>query len=76
VSRPLRILQVTDLYDPFIGGMESHVKALSHGLVRLGHEVTVATARLPGTAAWLGAQTLGAIAGLQAFWQIRTAVTI
>jgi glycosyltransferase involved in cell wall biosynthesis len=51
VSRSLRILQVTDLYDPFIGGMESHVKALSHGLVRLGHEVTVATARLPGTAA-------------------------
>jgi hypothetical protein len=51
VSRSLRILQVTDLYDPFIGGRESHVKAISHGLVRLGHEVTVATARLPGAAA-------------------------
>jgi glycosyltransferase involved in cell wall biosynthesis len=50
MTRPLRILQVTDLYDPFIGGMESHVKALSHGLAGRGHEVTIATAHLPGTA--------------------------
>jgi glycosyltransferase involved in cell wall biosynthesis len=50
VSRPLRILQVTDLYDPFIGGIESHVKALSHGLSSRGHEITIATSHLPGTA--------------------------
>lgn len=50
MSRPLRILQVTDLYEPFIGGMESHVKALSRGLASRGHEVTIATSHLPGTA--------------------------
>jgi glycosyltransferase involved in cell wall biosynthesis len=49
MSRPLRILQVSDLYEPFIGGMESHVKALSHGLASRGHEVTIATAHLPET---------------------------
>jgi glycosyltransferase involved in cell wall biosynthesis len=49
VSRPLRILQVADLYDPFIGGMELHVKALSRGLASRGHEVTIATSHLPGT---------------------------
>jgi glycosyltransferase involved in cell wall biosynthesis len=45
----MRILQVTDLFEPFIGGMEQHVKALSRGLAQRGHEVTVATAHLPGT---------------------------
>ena len=49
-SPPLRILQVTDLFEPFIGGMELHVKALSQGLAQRGHEVTVVTAHLPGTA--------------------------
>ena len=50
MGRPLRILQVTDFYDPFIGGMESHVKALSQGLASRGHKVTVVTSQLPGTA--------------------------
>jgi glycosyltransferase involved in cell wall biosynthesis len=50
MSRPLRILQVTDFYEPFVGGMEQHVQTLSLLLARHGHEVTVATARLPGTA--------------------------
>jgi glycosyltransferase involved in cell wall biosynthesis len=50
VSRPLRILQVTDLYDPFIGGMELHVKALSQQLACRGYEVTVATSHIPGAA--------------------------
>lgn len=45
----MRILQVTDLFEPFIGGLEKHVKALSQGLTQRGHEVTVATAHLPGT---------------------------
>lgn len=46
----MRILQVCDLFEPFIGGLEQHVKTLSLGLAQRGHEVTVATARLPGTA--------------------------
>jgi glycosyltransferase involved in cell wall biosynthesis len=50
VNRPLKILQITDLYEPFIGGMEQHVKTLSGGLAQRGHEVMIATARLPGTA--------------------------
>lgn len=50
MSRPLKILQVTDLYDPFIGGMESHIKALSQGLACRGHEVTIVTSQLPGAA--------------------------
>lgn len=51
MSRSLRILQVADLYKPFIGGMEQHVETLSQHLARRGHEVTVATVRVPGTAA-------------------------
>lgn len=51
MTERLRVLQVTDLFHPFIGGMEEHVKTLSHGLIQRGHEVTVATARLPGTPA-------------------------
>jgi glycosyltransferase involved in cell wall biosynthesis len=50
MSQPLRILQVSDLYEPFIGGTESHVKALSRGLAGRGHQVTIATSQLPGTA--------------------------
>ena len=46
----MRILQVADLFEPFIGGMEQHVESLSQGLAQRGHEVTVATAHLPGTA--------------------------
>ena len=51
MRRTLRILQVTDLFEPFIGGVEQHVKTLSRRLVRRGHEVMVATAQLPGTPA-------------------------
>jgi glycosyltransferase involved in cell wall biosynthesis len=50
MSRPLRILQVCDFYEPFIGGVESHVKALSRELACRGHEVTIVTSHLPGTA--------------------------
>ncbi|MGH3840174.1 MAG: glycosyltransferase family 4 protein [Pseudonocardiaceae bacterium] len=49
MNRPLRILQVSDFYAPFIGGAEQHVKTLSHHLARRGHQVTVATTRLPAT---------------------------
>lgn len=39
----MRILQLTDFYRPTIGGLERHVETLSQELIRLGHEVTVAT---------------------------------
>jgi glycosyltransferase involved in cell wall biosynthesis len=51
MTRTLRILQVSDLYEPFIGGGEQHVKILSQGLAKRGHSVTVATSHLPGTVA-------------------------
>jgi glycosyltransferase involved in cell wall biosynthesis len=51
MARSLRILQVSDLYEPFIGGAERLVKTLSEGLAQRGHNVTVATTRLPGTMA-------------------------
>jgi glycosyltransferase involved in cell wall biosynthesis len=44
----MRILQLSDLYPPAIGGLERHVQVLSHELVRRGHEVAVATMRPPG----------------------------
>jgi glycosyltransferase involved in cell wall biosynthesis len=39
----MRVLQLTDLYHPIIGGVESYVAALSKELVRLGHTVVVVT---------------------------------
>lgn len=39
----MRILQLTDLYAPVIGGLERHVATLSAELQRLGHTVTVVT---------------------------------
>lgn len=47
----MRILQLTDLYHPVIGGLEQHVSTLSGELTRLGHTVTVVTlasGELPG----------------------------
>jgi glycosyl transferase family 4 len=44
----VRILQLTDLYAPVIGGLERHVATLSAELQRLGHVVTVVTLRPDG----------------------------
>lgn len=46
--RPLRILAVTDLFDPAVGGLERAVAVLSDSLVERGHEVRIATLSLPG----------------------------
>jgi glycosyltransferase involved in cell wall biosynthesis len=46
----LRILHVTPYYHPSIGGLQHHVKALSDHLAGRGHEVTVFTDRLSGSA--------------------------
>jgi glycosyltransferase involved in cell wall biosynthesis len=39
----MRILMVSDFYHPILGGVEKHVRSLSHGLVARGHDVAVAT---------------------------------
>jgi glycosyltransferase involved in cell wall biosynthesis len=39
----MRVLMLTELYPPFIGGSEQHVRNLSRGLVERGHDVAVAT---------------------------------
>ena len=43
----MRVLMVTDFYDPYVGGVEQHVRSLSHALVRRGHHVAVATLWTP-----------------------------
>jgi len=44
---PERILMLTDLFEPVIGGLELHVGQMSRELARRGHQVAVAT--LAGT---------------------------
>ena len=39
----MRVLMVTDFYYPFLGGVEQHVRTLSHALHERGHQVSVAT---------------------------------
>jgi len=46
----MNVLFVTDLYYPFIGGGEILIKILSENLVKEGHEATILTSRLQGTA--------------------------
>ena len=43
----MRILHVTPLYHPFVGGAESYTRELSERLVRRGHDVTVLTMNAP-----------------------------
>ncbi|MCI4349088.1 MAG: glycosyltransferase family 4 protein [Thermoplasmata archaeon] len=45
----MKVLQVSPFFDPHAGGVEAHVRAITEGLVRRGHELTVLTARFdPG----------------------------
>ena len=44
----MRIMQLTDFYQPLIGGVESYVAALSKELVRLGHTTVVVTMQPSG----------------------------
>src|SRR3982751_4516954 len=39
----MKIIHVSPAYAPVLGGAESHIKALSEGLVSRGHDVTVLT---------------------------------
>lgn len=43
----MKILHTVEFYYPFIGGAQEVVRHLSERMVKAGHEVTVATARLP-----------------------------
>lgn len=43
----MKILHTVEFYHPSVGGMQEVVKQLSERLVRLGHNVTVATTYLP-----------------------------
>jgi glycosyltransferase involved in cell wall biosynthesis len=43
----MKILHTVEFYHPSVGGMQEVVRQLSERLVKLGHQVTVATTRLP-----------------------------
>lgn len=43
----MRILHTVESYAPSVGGMQEVVKQLSERLAQLGHDVTVATSRMP-----------------------------
>ncbi|MGH2880351.1 MAG: glycosyltransferase family 4 protein [Solirubrobacteraceae bacterium] len=45
----MRVIELTDLYPPAIGGLERFVSLLSAGLARRGHEVHVVASALPGS---------------------------
>jgi glycosyltransferase involved in cell wall biosynthesis len=45
----LRVLHLTDLYPPALGGLEQHVSTLAAAQVAHGHDVAVATLKLPGS---------------------------
>ena len=46
----MRLIELTDLYQPAIGGLERFVLLLSEGLASRGHEVHVVTSAVPGLA--------------------------
>lgn len=45
------MIELTDLYQPAIGGLERFVALLSEGLAKRGHEVHVVTSAVPGAPA-------------------------
>lgn len=48
----MRILMVSDFYQPYVGGVEVVVRNLAYALSERGHEVTVATIRADGLSAY------------------------
>ncbi|MBA2394900.1 MAG: glycosyltransferase family 4 protein [Ktedonobacteraceae bacterium] len=48
----MRILMLAQFYHPILGGIEQHVRTLSHELVARGHDVSVATMRHKDQAAF------------------------
>src|SRR5215470_13448860 len=47
----MRLIELTDMYPPVIGGLERFVALLSEELARRGHEVHVVTSAVPGAPA-------------------------
>ena len=47
----MRLIELTDMYPPVIGGLERFVALLSEELARRGHEVHVVTGAVPGAPA-------------------------
>jgi glycosyltransferase involved in cell wall biosynthesis len=47
----MRLIELTDMYPPVIGGLERFVALLSEDLARSGHEVHVVTSAVPGAPA-------------------------
>ena len=43
----MRVLMVTDFYEPYVGGVEVHVRTVAHELAQRGHDVAVATLETP-----------------------------
>jgi glycosyltransferase involved in cell wall biosynthesis len=48
----MRLLQITDFYYPYLGGVEQHVRGLSRQLAARGHSVAVVTLRPEGLPAF------------------------
>jgi len=44
----MRIVHITPMYSPAVGGAEAHVQKLSEGLAALGHDVRVVTSNVAG----------------------------
>jgi glycosyltransferase involved in cell wall biosynthesis len=49
MTRPMRILMLTQSYAPIVGGIEHMVEDISGGLAKRGHEVAIATLRQPSS---------------------------
>ncbi len=48
----MKITMLSDFYFPFLGGVETHVRTLSHALVARGHSVAVVTLWEEGLSEW------------------------
>ncbi len=44
-TKLIKILQITPFYTPHLGGVETHVKAINHELIKQGYQVSVLTQR-------------------------------
>jgi glycosyltransferase involved in cell wall biosynthesis len=48
-TKLIKILQITPFYEPHLGGIETHVKAINKELIKQGHQVSVLTQRYDET---------------------------
>src|SRR2546422_3001818 len=50
MDMPLKVLQISPYFPPYVGGSEGYCHQLSKRLAKQGHEVTVLTSRFHGDA--------------------------